>query len=235
DMLQEIRDLMDNVVQEQKLKRDAEILSLQTQINPHLLYNTLASIRFLVFTGDKKTADNAILALIRLMKNTLSDAREFVTVENEFDLLQDYIQLQRLAFDRPVEVSVDVDDNILDCKIIKLLLQPVVENAFLHGLKPKAGSIQLCIAGKADQNDLVFTVEDNGVGFDTEKANYTDKDPASRSVGLRNVHNRIVLTFGEGYGLTVQSTLSEGTAVTLRIPLIRSKGEYSSYEHFGGG
>lgn len=234
-MLAEIRELMDNVVQEQKLKRDAEILSLQTQINPHFLYNTLASIRFLVYTGNKKTADDAILSLIRLMKNTLSDAREFVTVENEFDLLSDYIQLQKLAFDRPVDVKVDVEEEILACKTIKLLLQPVVENAFLHGLKPKRGDVGLAISGRANNGDLVFVVEDNGVGFDTSKACYTDKNPHSRSVGLSNVHSRIVLTFGEEYGLDVRSKPGEGTTVTLRIPQIHSKGEYSSYEHFSGG
>jgi len=233
DMLAKIRDLMANVVTEEKLKRESEIMSLQTQINPHFLYNTLASIRFMVYTGNKEDADTIILALIRLMKNTLSDINEFVTVEKEINLLEDYINIQKLALAKPLDISIDMEEEINDCKIIKLLLQPIVENAIMHGLKPQKDDCKLSITGRAVGSILEFRISDNGVGFDSSKCNFSVKDPGfKKGVGLRNVHNRIALTFGEQYGVTVISHINEGTYVTIRIPKILSEGGYSSYEHF---
>lgn len=234
-MLREVRELMAKNEQEQKLKRDAEILSLQTQINPHFLYNTLASVRYLIYTEDKKKADDVILALIRLMKNTLSDSSEFVTVESEIALLHDYIALQTITFDRPICVEIDISKEIQSYKTIKLLLQPIVENAFLHGLKPQKGTLRLAVRGYILDEALIFEVEDSGVGFDTSAAHYADRNPSSRSIGVQNVHNRIKLTFGDDYGLRIDSRQGEGTRVVLRLPIMSSKGEYSSYEHFSGG
>ncbi len=232
EMIAKIHELMTSVMTEQKLKREAEILSLQTQINPHFLYNTLASIRFMVYTGNKEDADTIILALIHIMKNTLSDINEFVTVEKEVDLLRDYIDIQKLTFASPPTVHFDIDENINGCKIIKLLLQPIVENAILHGLKPKKSDCILTITGRAVDEILEFKIVDNGVGFDISKSNlnFQNRD-FKNGVGLRNVHNRIVLTFGEEYGITVVSCINQGTAVTVRIPKILSEGDYSSYEH----
>jgi Predicted signal transduction protein with a C-terminal ATPase domain len=232
DMLTKIRDLMAHVVTEERLKREAEIMALQTQINPHFLYNTLASIRFMVYTGNKEDADTIILALIHLMKNTLSDANEFVTVEKEINLLQDYISIQKLAFVKPLNISIDIEEEINNCKIIKLLLQPIVENAILHGLKPKKDDCWLSITGRSVGSILEFKVADNGVGFDGSQINLNKKDPNHKnSIGLNNVYNRIVLTFGEQYGITVVSRINEGTCVTVRIPKIINEGGYSSYEH----
>lgn len=233
DMLAKIRQLMSNVVTEQKLKREAEIMSLQTQINPHFLYNTLASIRFMVYAGNKEDADTAILALIRLMKNTLSDINEFVTVEKEINLLKDYINIQKLALAKPLDISIDMEEGINSCKIIKFLLQPLVENAILHGLKPKKDNCRLCITGRAVGSIVEFRISDNGVGFDSTQSNFGFKNhDFKKGVGLHNVHNRIVLTFGEQYGVTVLSNINEGTCVTVRIPKILNEGDYSCYEHF---
>ncbi len=232
DMIAKIRELMASVITEQKLKREAEIVSLQTQINPHFLYNTLASIRFMVYTGNKEDADTIILALIHIMKNILSDTNEFVTVEKEIDLLQDYINIQKLTFANLLTIDFDIDEQINGCKIIKLLLQPIVENAILHGLKPKKEDCVLSITGRAVEESLEFKIEDNGIGFDISKSdlNFQDRD-FKKGVGLRNVHNRIILTFGEKYGITVSSRVNQGTIVTVRIPKILSEGDYSSYEH----
>ncbi|KUO73942.1 MAG: hypothetical protein APF77_01665 [Clostridia bacterium BRH_c25] len=233
DMISKIQELMSQVVTEQELKREAEIISLQSQINPHFLYNTLASIRFMVYSGNKEDADIIILALIRLMKNSLSDSKKFITVDKEISLLQDYINIQKLAFTKPLTVKLSIEDDIKDCKIIKLLLQPLVENAIMHGLKPKKDDCVLSITGRSIDSALEFIIEDNGIGFDSSKCDLSSKTPDfTRGVGMQNVHGRIILNFGEQYGLNICSHINKGTTVTLRIPKIISKGDYLSYEHF---
>lgn len=233
DMITKIQQLMSQVVTEQELKREAEIMSLQSQVNPHFLYNTLASIRFMVYSGNKDDTDTIILALIRLMKNALSNSKEFITVDKEIYLLQDYINIQKLAFAKPLTINLSIAEEINDCKIIKLLLQPLVENAIMHGLKPKKDNCILSITGRAVGSVLEFIIADNGIGFDFSKCDLSIKDLGfKKGVGLQNVHNRIVLSFGEQYGLTVFSRINEGTTIKVRIPKILRKGDYSSYEHF---
>lgn len=233
DMLITISNLVQNVINEQQLKREAEILALQTQINPHFLYNTLASIRFMVYSGKKEDADTVILALIRIMKNTLSDVSEFITVDKELSLLSDYIQIQQMTFARPIDVTISVSDDIKNCKTAKLLLQPIVENAILHGLKPKQEDCKLQIEGKLlDENAIIFTVTDNGIGFESSRAYTSENEFQPKSgVGLKNVNDRIALTFGSKYGLKIRSTPGSGTAVYITIPKIVSSGGYISYEH----
>lgn len=231
DMLAQINILMDNIVQEENAKRKSEIMALQAQINPHFLYNTLASVRYMIYAGDKKNADLVILALIKLMKNATS-ADHLNTVENELDLLQNYISIQQFTFDNPILVQVDVQDEIKNCRVLKMILQPIVENAILHGLKPKKGDKSLTIKGYRTGGLIEFQIIDNGVGFDVSKLPGESKcTPVHSSIAISNVSSRLRLYFGSGYDLTFQSTPEQGTCVTIPFPYIEEE-EFSVYEHF---
>jgi len=231
DMLDRIQDLVSRNELEQNLKREAEIMALQSQINPHFLYNTLASIRFMVLTGRKEDADTIILALIRLMKNTLSDANEFISIEKEIALLGDYLEIQKLAFGKELTYEIEIEHSIRSCGIIKLLLQPIVENAILHGLKPRKKDCRLSITGQMIDQDVQFIIRDNGIGFDANHLDLDEIHPDHTRIGIANVNNRIILCFGSGYGLEVKSQPGQGTKVQILIPCIPMKEDYLSYEH----
>jgi two-component system, sensor histidine kinase YesM len=230
-MISRIKELMKNLVKEQREKREAELLALQTQINPHFLYNTLASIRYLIYTEKKEDVDNTILALIRILKNSLSDINEFVSIKKEIDILKDFIFIQEFAFSKPVTVNINFEDEILEFKTIKLILQPLVENAFMHGFKPKKENCILFINGYVKNNNIFIEIIDNGVGFDPEVIKESNHI-GLKSIGLKNVKDRIELTFGEGYSLKIESKLNIGTKIKLNIPIISNEGDFGFYEHF---
>ena len=228
-MIERIKQLMDNLLKEQEEKRQAELITLQTQINPHFLYNTLASIRYLIYTEKKEDVDNIILSLIRILKNSLSDTEEFVSIQKEISILEDYIFIQKFAFSNKVTVDIHMEDDILDCKTIKLILQPLVENAFMHGLKPKNNDGYLSIKGYSQENMVYIEIYDNGVGF-VSKADIKKKH--RRGIGLQNVKDRIELTFGKKYSLNIESEPDKFTKIRINIPKITSEEEFLYYEHF---
>lgn len=228
-MIERIKQLMENLLKEQEEKRQAELITLQTQINPHFLYNTLASIRYLIYTEKKEDVDNIILSLIRILKNSLSDTEEFVSIQKEISILEDYILIQKFAFSQKVTVDIHMEEDILSCKTIKLILQPLVENAFMHGLKPKNSNGYLSIKGYSRENMVCFEIYDNGVGF-IPKADIKKK--YRRGIGLQNVKDRIELTFGKKYSLNIDSRPDEFTKITINIPKIASEEEFVYYEHF---
>jgi len=228
-MIERIKQLMENLLKEQEEKRQAELITLQTQINPHFLYNTLASIRYLIYTEKKEDVDNIILSLIRILKNSLSNTEEFVSIQKEISILEDYILIQKFAFSQKVTVDIHMEEDILSCKTIKLILQPLVENAFMHGLKPKNSNGYLSIKGYSHENMVCFEIYDNGVGFIPEA---DIKKKHRRGIGLQNVKDRIELTFGKKYSLNIDSRPDEFTKITINIPKIACEEEFVYYEHF---
>ncbi|CRZ34053.1 two-component system sensor histidine kinase YesM [Herbinix hemicellulosilytica] len=227
-MIGRIRQLMENLVNEQEAKRQAELISLQTQINPHFLYNTLASIRYLIYTEKKEDVDNIILSLIRILRYSLSDTKEFISIQKEISILEDYIFIQKFTFSNTVKVEIDIDEEILNCKTIKLILQPLVENSFMHGLKPKNENGYLSIKGYARENNIYFEIFDNGVGIDLDAGiNKTNRT----GIGLHNVKDRIKLTFGDEYGLKIESEPGSFTKITVNIPKIEEEFIYNEYSH----
>ncbi|SDI34504.1 sensor histidine kinase [Proteiniclasticum ruminis] len=221
-MIHHVKDLMSEIMEVQELKRKAEIQSLQTQINPHFLYNTFATIRYLIYTEKKEDVDKIILSFIKIMKNILSDTKELISIEREIDLLKDYVYIQNYAFSNKVQVQYNIDERIKSFQTIKLLLQPIIENAFLHGLKPKKENGILIINGFIQDQKVIFEVIDNGIGFDTS-IDFSKTPSDSTRIGYRNVQDRIELTFGSPYGASIESKQNEGTRVTLKLPIIEQK------------
>ncbi len=222
-MVLRIKELMSQVVKEQEFKRKSEISALQAQINPHFLYNTLDSI---VWMAEAKKSEEVVLmtsALARLFRSSISKGRELVPIRTEIEHITNYLTIQQMRYRDKLEFHIDVAPEILNCLTLKILLQPLVENAIYHGIKNKSGIGVITIRGREAQNEVVFQVIDNGVGMDeaTIVRILSHLSPTeNRGMGVANVHERIQLYFGGAFGLRYESELDVGTSVIIRIPKI---------------
>lgn len=225
NMVSRLKRLMEDIFHEQEMKRQAELQSLQAQINPHFLYNTLASIRFMLGMKDNKEVDTVILALVKLLKETLAVDSGIITIREEMENLKNYILIQKARQGEKLEVLYEIDDEILDYEVPKLILQPIVENSIFHGIEPKTGKGTLIVKGYKSNGDVIFEIIDDGVGMDDEDVKgllgpidetENKEDPAG--IGLKNVEDRIVMSFGQEYGLKISSIYGAGTCVIVKIP-----------------
>lgn len=207
-----------------------EFKMLASQINPHFLYNTLESIRMKAFTvGDREVA-NAIKLLGKSMRYVLeNNGTTFTALKNELNHIETYIMIQKMRFGDKFNYELCVDDDIdtEQCRILPLLLQPIVENALVHGLEEKeeGGMITLQVERCGGSEDIRITISDNGCGMDEAtlaqlRRDIEEKNPERKeSIGLYNINQRIKLCYGEQYGMAVQSELEKGTAVSIIISM----------------
>lgn len=223
-MMNRIHDLAQRVVDEQKEQNKAELKALQNQINPHFLYNTLDSIIYLIDENENEKAQNMIVALSRFFRISISRGKNIIPVEKELDHVKYYLQIQKMRFGNSFAYEVEAEEDILSLPIIKLILQPIVENAIVHGLgeKPEEGSF-IKIKGYKENSFLCFTIEDNGFGMLPEKVEeiyqtFQDKT-IHKGVGLSNVYQRIRIFYGEKADVRIDSALDKGTKIEIRIPL----------------
>jgi two-component system sensor histidine kinase YesM len=219
----QLQDLIRVAYVERLSRRQAELEFLQAQINPHFLYNTLDCIYRLVLSGDSEEGARAILHLSRLFRLSLGRGPSMVTIAESLEHLNHYLELQRLRHGDRIEVMVEALPEILGCQIPKLLLQPVVENAFVHGLEPKSGCGRLEIRGFKEGNAIHFIITDNGIGISPEqlrKIRETLADPAVQNLhGLANVHRRLVLAYGEAWGVDLAPNPEGGVIIHIRWPV----------------
>ncbi|MGE5528733.1 MAG: sensor histidine kinase [Patescibacteria group bacterium] len=205
-------------------RRQAELEFLQAQINPHFLYNTLDCIYRLILSGDNREGGQAIISLSRLFRLSLGRGPSIVTIAEAMEQLRHYLELQRLRHGDRIDVVIDVSAEIMQCQIPKLLLQPAVENAFVHGLEPKQGGGRLAVRGAREGPAIHFAIVDDGVGMSGEqlaKVREMLADPGIQSAhGLVNVHRRLVLAYGEGWGVTIVPGPGGGLVVDIRWPAV---------------
>ncbi|OMD89897.1 hypothetical protein BSK49_11075 [Paenibacillus odorifer] len=228
-MLDSLHDYVDRLMETQKQQRNAELAALQMQINPHFLYNTLASIKFLVQQGNKEKAAGTINSLISLLQNTVSDVQSTIPVSQELESLKHYVYINHVRYGEKIRVNYFVEPESLDYHMPKLILQPFIENAFFHAFNLKdEGRILIMIAVQEDQ--LLCEVVDNGDGMDLDP-NFLKEEqlPASKhkrqlfsGIGIRNVDDRIKLLYGESYGINITSKRNEGTKIIITLPLLKS-------------
>lgn len=223
-MMNRIHDLAQEVVNEQKEQNKAELKALQNQINPHFLYNTLDSIIYMIDENENEKAEEMIVALSRFFRISISRGKNIIPVKSELDHVKYYLQIQKMRFGDSFSYEVDASDEVLSLPIIKLILQPIVENAIVHGLgeKPEEGAM-IKIKAYLDSSYLCFDIEDNGFGMLPDKIeeiyqSFKDKT-IHRGVGLSNVYQRIRIFYGEKADITVDSSLDDGTKISIRIPL----------------
>lgn len=222
-MTHRIQELMEQNTYEQEEKRKSELKALQSQINPHFLYNTLDSI---IWMAEGKKNEEVVLmtaSLARLLRQSISNEDELVLVNQEVEYARSYLTIQKMRYKDKLEFQIDVEPEIGSVKIIKLVLQPIIENAIYHGLKYKESKGLLIVRGYAEGENAVLEIIDNGVGmdgntlehiFEKHKVNYH-----SNGVGVYNVQKRLQLYYGNDYGITYKSRPGVGTKATITIPM----------------
>ncbi len=227
---QSITTLMDKRVEDEKKRMDLEYQMLQSQINPHFIYNTLNSVKWMATIQHAPGIVEMVTALARLLKSVSKSTQRLVPLERELSLLGDYFTIQRYRYGGTIvtEVRNEAEERVLtDCLIPQFTLQPLAENAIFHGIEPKgcAGQLTVTICRDEAQGDVLVRLADDGVGMSPETAANALREPSEeeaqaqfRHVGLWNVHRRLQYSFGPCFGLTVESTLGVGTTVTVRLP-----------------
>ena len=221
----QIQQLMDDIVVEQEEKRKSELDALQSQINPHFLYNTLDSIVWMI-TGERyDDAVFMITQLASLFRISLSKGKTVIRIEEEVKHAQNYMNIQKIRYKNSFEVDFQIDEDIRDGCIVKLVLQPLLENAIYYGMEFMDGEGEIHVRGYRKDDDIYLEVEDNGLGMPEEEAaellNGKERPHKHGSgVGLINVHSRLKLRFGEEYGLIIHSCPDEGMMIQIHIPYI---------------
>lgn len=225
-MLRRIRALMDQIVQEQDIKRLYELNALQAQINPHFLYNTLDSIIWMEERGRGREAILMVSSLARLFRLSISRGRSEITVREELEQVRHYLIIQKMRFKNKFEYTITWDEAALEETTVKLIVQPMAENAINHAIdETQDEALHIAIHAGVTEEEVIFTIEDDGVGMPPEVVDRLLTAPAGKSgIGIKNVHERIRLTYGEPYGIQVRSVEDEGTCVTIRLPR-RKKGD----------
>jgi len=222
-MIKDINKYVDELVVVQKEKRKAEIHALQMQINPHYIFNTLSSIKWLIWQGNKDKAIGAIDAFINMIRNTINKTDEFITIEQEIENLKNYVLINNIRYGDRIKVEYFVMPSCYRYLIPKLILQPFIENSFFHAFtSEEEGEIEVFIK-EHDENNIKIEIYDNGVGIDDEKLDEVREKKDNRShhfsgIGINNVDSRIKLIYGNNYGINIKSKLNKGTTIIIVIP-----------------
>lgn len=225
-MMDQMDSLMDDKVEYGRQIKNLELKALQAQINPHFLYNSLDLINCTAISHNIPEISKMVNALSKFYRLSLSKGREIISVRDELKHIKLYLEIQNLRFDNRIHVTWDLDPSADNCQVIKIILQPIVENAVIHGIfeKPSKSGC-LSITTRRFEDGIRITISDDGVGMDeqTMRKNFTASDgiaDTSGGYGVRNTNDRIKLAYGDSYGLTCSSTIGKGTTVTVHIPAI---------------
>ncbi|WP_313731868.1 cache domain-containing sensor histidine kinase [Cohnella nanjingensis] len=226
DMAGELRVLVKDLANEKILKQEAEIKLLQAQINPHFLYNTLDSIYSIAKINKVEEISQMVAALSKFFRISLSGGREMVTLKEAVSLVVNYLTILNIRYRGEISFRIDLPDELADCPVPKLLLQPIVENAVYHGIEKKKGQGHISVTASSDQGRLRLIVEDNGIGMSADKLKELresiesgSKDGAT-SFALRNIYRQIRLKYGTDYGIEIESAYGKGTKATVEIPIL---------------
>lgn len=217
--------LMHEIVMEQNERRKSELDALQSQINPHFLYNALESITWMIEGERNDEAVFMISQLAKLFRISLSKGRTVIRIQDELQHARSYMNIQKVRYKNTFSVSYEVDEELYDFCTVKLILQPILENAINYGVGSMEDCGKIIVAGRKEGNDIILSVTDNGYGMTEEQVRLILTDSSREhshgsGVGMVNVNNRIQIVFGKEYGLIVESEPDEGTTVSIRIPAV---------------
>ena len=218
-MVERIRHLIEEVYLGKLYQKEYELRALQQQINPHFLYNTLSMINFKALEVGEKDISKITLALSSFYRTSLNKGKNTCSIKDEINNMESYMEIQLMLHDYNFDFEYDIDDSILECETLNLILQPIVENSIKHGIDliedDRRGIIKVYATKEDDQ--IYIMVEDNGVGMDQETIEIM-LSQNSKGYGMRNVNERIKLYYGEQYGVYIESVINEGTVITVKIP-----------------
>lgn len=229
-MVEEIGKLVEDIRVEELNLRASELRLLQEQINPHFLYNTLDNIIWLAESNETEQVVNMVSALSDFFRTTLSKGKDYISVKDEEAHIKSYLQIQQFRYRDILDYKISMDEGVYDYQILKLTLQPLVENALYHGIKGKRGLGHISITGQLKDGLLVFRVKDDGIGMTPERLGEVRKiimgereDTKEKGgFGLFNVNERIRLNYGREYGLNIESIYGEGTCIWVTIPAVKN-------------
>lgn len=227
EMMKRIRDLAEKIVQEQENQRKSELKALQNQINPHFLYNTLDSIIYMIDKGENQKAEEMIVALSKFFRISISKGRTIISLRDEIEHVRNYLLIQKIRFGEHFSYYINVDKDLYQYSCLKLILQPLVENAIEHGLNDDENDGRIDINVYQDEKNIIFEVKDNGYGISEERLetiyqSFHD-DNIHEGVGLKNVYQRIKIYYGEKADLIINSIIDEGTIIKIIIPKEEAK------------
>jgi len=225
-MADDIQQLLVTQKETEQQKREIELQMLQYQINPHFLFNTLNSLRFIASLNQDHVVSGGIQALSSLLHNSLTNTHEYITIGQEIENLKNYLSIQTIRYAGNFDVNYEIDEKLLGFLCPKLILQPLVENSIMHGNSENSSTMLITIRCSSEDDRIVFTLSDTGKGFAVKDK----KLPPSRGtgLGLKNVNSRIQLHFGKQYGLRIKSIPGHGTVCTLTLPKINSSSNNES-------
>ena len=232
DMNKRNTELVNKLIDNENEKRLAELNYLRAQINPHFIYNTLFSIKCTIDMDRKSEAVKMIDLLNEMLRRMLRFKEETTTIREELLYIHSYVKMLQFSYEKKLSLAIEMDEDLQSMKILRFVLQPIVENAVFHGIQPKNEDGEIIISGMREEDKVEIMIHDNGVGFSEERLNevmseeYITKKGAEH-VGMMNVHNRIRSYYGEKYGIKIESEPEEGTSVYIIIPAeMRKEGAY---------
>ncbi len=222
-MMDRIRNLMNQSIRDMETKRNLELETLQMQINPHFLYNTLDAIAWMAKFKDEKDIEQLVIELSKFYRVSLHKGAKFIKVSEEMEIIDHFMKIELVRFPNKFTYDLNIDEDVKNAQTLKLILQPIVENAIKHGLASlnRIGHIDITVSRSND--NIIFIIKDDGVGFDFDDSSFLDRknDPSYHGgYGLYNVQERIHLEYGSQYGIEVDSIKDRGTKVIVKIPFI---------------
>lgn len=223
-MIDKINELLDQVTKEQTRLRRAEFELLQSQINPHFLYNTLDAIVWLAESGEQKKVVSMVGSLSDFFRTSLNQGKDIISIKEELQHVRSYLEIQHVRYQDILQYEIRVPKELYKYMIPKITIQPLVENALYHGIKNKRGQGMIVVSGRREKDYFVIQIEDNGIGIHPERLLQVQERILHRAsedrdiYGLYNVNERIRLNFGEKYGISIESTYGEGTVVSIWLP-----------------
>lgn len=229
EMVTQLGELISRTNEDQKKKRELEFSMLQAQINPHFLFNTLSTLKWTAVMSRVPMVSEGIGALANLLRNTIINKNELITLKEELTNIENYLTIQKIRYADSFNVIYDVEECAKENLIIKFILQPIVENAIIHGGSDSKKQITIKISTHTFDGYFEIEISDDGKGFDLKAFNnrntaLKDDNEKLSGIGIDNVRDRIILHFGDKYGQTIRSNIGEGTQVVMRLPVIRKQG-----------
>ncbi|NQX68005.1 sensor histidine kinase [Paenibacillus alba] len=238
-MVEQISDLVEHTKEEQIKKREIELQMLQAQINPHFLFNTLNSLKWTAVLNQATNVSDGLSALAELLRNTIVNRKEMISLSEELKNIENYMVIQRLRFGALYEIDYQIEDGLMNSRVLKFILQPIVENSIIHGLDENNADNKIRIGAQKQGNRIEITVQDNGKGMPMQQAlklldSVNQAEQRLSNIGISNVNERIKLHFGEEYGLQIHSEIGVGTKVSLTMPFNATGGSRDDQSACGG-
>ena len=217
DMIDELQKYFDKIIEEENVKRKFELQALQYQINPHFIYNTLTAIKMLVYEGNNEKVIQALDSFIQLLRSTLSNHDDFHSIEEEEKILKHYIQILKLRYGENIHTTILMNPTIKDALIPKMIIQPLIENAYLHAFNNQQTGI-ITVFIQPVNNNLQIEILDNGQGFDVNKLSSQSNGLHYTKIGMKNIENKLINLYGENIKFVINSTINVGTSIMIQLP-----------------